>query len=524
MGVKALSVQTEVLGDSAVAAAPLTLADSLRPATGRDVRKHGRKRGRESAVRRLLVLTDAIALTAAVIVIELWGGFHGGQTSFVLRDLALLAFGIPVWILLAQAHNLYHADSRRADHGWTEELMPIIQMATLWSWTILLGISLTGIRRVTVPKLAVFWLLTIGLLLLLRSAARYWARNRSWYVQNMLAVGPPEETAVLVRRILRHPEYGINIVACVDTSHGPAPDTAAQRRIARSVGHIPMIRGDAGLLPELIGELEVQRVIFAPGARETRDGSDVLCALADLEGVHMDLVPSWSDAVGRRLDFHELEGMPLLTVPRTSIRRSDLLRKRIFDVLVSATALFFLAPLFALCALAIRLDSEGPVLFRQRRVGRGDRRFEMFKFRSMYTGAEAEKQRVAALNFHGGGTVNGMFKVREDPRVTRVGRLLRRTSLDELPQLINVLKGDMSLVGPRPLIENEDRQVEGRFRRRLSSSPGLTGPWQIHGRSEIPFEEMISLDYLYVTNWSLWGDVKLILRTVRAVTRGVGAY
>jgi lipopolysaccharide/colanic/teichoic acid biosynthesis glycosyltransferase len=224
------------------------------------------------------------------------------------------------------------------------------------------------------------------------------------------------------------------------------------------------------------------------------------------------------------MDFHELEGMPLLSVPRTAIRRSDLVRKRVFDGLLAGLALVVLSPVFALCALLTKLDSPGPVLFRQRRVGRDNRVFEVVKFRSMFVDAEERKQALAQLNFHGGGNDAGMFKVREDPRVTRVGRWLRRLSLDELPQLVNVLKGDMSLVGPRPLIENEDRQVEGRFRRRLNSSPGLTGPWQIHGRSEIPFEEMINLDYLYVTNWSMWGDVKLMLRTVRAVARGHGAY
>jgi exopolysaccharide biosynthesis polyprenyl glycosylphosphotransferase len=224
------------------------------------------------------------------------------------------------------------------------------------------------------------------------------------------------------------------------------------------------------------------------------------------------------------MDMHELEGMPLLTVPRTVTRRSDMLMKRTFDLVVSACGLVVLAPLIAICAVAIKLDTRGPVFFRQRRVGRNDCRFEVLKFRSMEVGADARKDEVAELNFHGGGNLQGMFKVREDPRVTRVGRLLRRTSLDELPQLINVLKGEMSLVGPRPLIETEDRQVEGRFRRRLTSAPGLTGPWQIHGRSEIPFDEMINLDYLYVTNWSLWGDVKLLLRTVAVVFRGRGAY
>jgi exopolysaccharide biosynthesis polyprenyl glycosylphosphotransferase len=288
------------------------------------------------------------------------------------------------------------------------------------------------------------------------------------------------------------------------------------------IGPMPIIRGEVDL-PELIAQLEIDRVMFAPGAKEVRDHAEVLCDLGKLE-VHVDLIPSWCDVVGRRLDYHELEGMPLLSVPRTSIRRSDQLRKRLFDVCASAAALAIAAPFFVLCACLIKLDSRGPILFRQRRVGQGDRRFEVLKFRSMYVDADKRKDTVAGLNFHGGGNTHGMFKVRQDPRITRVGRWLRRTSLDELPQLINVLKGDMSLVGPRPLIENEDRQVEGRFRQRLASSPGLTGPWQIHGRSEIPFEEMINLDYLYVMNWSLWGDVKLLLRTVHAIVRGQGAY
>jgi lipopolysaccharide/colanic/teichoic acid biosynthesis glycosyltransferase len=142
----------------------------------------------------------------------------------------------------------------------------------------------------------------------------------------------------------------------------------------------------------------------------------------------------------------------------------------------------------------------------------------------MQVGADERKQEIASLNFHGGAVENGMFKVRRDPRITRVGRFLRRYSLDELPQLLNILRGDMSLVGPRPLIETEDRQVAGRFRKRLELTPGLTGLWQVNGRSEIPFEEMVNLDYLYVTNWSLWGDIKLLIQTCSAVLRARGAY
>lgn len=515
----ALSVHTGELADAGVASAQRRLADALqRPGADRAPRKYSR----EAKVRRALVLTDAVALAVAFAVIELSGGFHGGQTSSVLRDLALLAFGVPVWILLAHGHNLYHADSRRADHGLTDELMPIIQMTTLWSWAILLGISATGVRHVTIPKLSLFWGLTISLLLVLRSATRFWARRQRWYVQNAVVIGPLAQAATVVMRVLRHPEYRLNLVACVDTGHAKLLDEVADRRIRRSFGDVPTVTGDVDAV-ELVRLLDVDRVIFSSGAKETPGGAQALYALADVD-VHIDLIPTWSDVVGRRVDYHELEGMPLLTVPHTLIRRSDKFRKRFFDVLASAIALTLCAPVFLVCAIAIKLDSAGPVLFRQRRVGRGDRCFYVLKFRSMYNEADTHKHEVAELNFHGGGNARGMFKIREDPRVTRVGRWLRRTSLDELPQLINVLKGDMSLVGPRPLIENEDRQVEGHFRRRLTSSPGLTGPWQIHGRSDIPFEEMINLDYLYVTNWSLWGDVKLVLRTVRAVVRGQGAY
>jgi exopolysaccharide biosynthesis polyprenyl glycosylphosphotransferase len=514
-----ISAQAETLGEAVLAGSPVSLSDSL----GQNATETASRRvTREATVRRLLVVTDVAALTLAFLVIEAVGGFRGGQTISVVRDLALLAFGIPVWILLAQGHNLYHADSRRADHGWTEELAPIVQMATLWSWAILLGISATGLRPVTIPKLTLFWALTIGLLLLLRSGTRAFARHQTWYLQSALIVGPPTQTAMVARRMLRHPEYRIDVVACVDDGDGVALDDTTERRVARLMGDVPMIRGEAELA-ELIDQLHVDRVVFAPGAKDTLNDAEALCALAELN-VQIDLIPSWSDVVGRRLDYQELEGLPLLTVPRTAMRRSDQMRKRALDVIASFSALIILSPLFAVCALLIKLDSDGPVLFRQRRVGRGDRPFEVFKFRSMYVDAETRKHEMAELNFHGGGDHLGMFKIREDPRITRVGRWLRRTSLDELPQLVNVLKGDMSLVGPRPLIENEDRQVEGRFRRRLLSSPGLTGPWQIHGRSEIPFEEMINLDYLYVTNWSLWADVKLMLRTIHAVVNGHGAY
>ena len=176
-------------------------------------------------------------------------------------------------------------------------------------------------------------------------------------------------------------------------------------------------------------------------------------------------------------------------------------------------ALALLAPFGALVALSIKLNSPGPVFLRQRRVGRGGQPFEMIKFRSMVDGAEAQRQALEALN-----ETDGIFKLTADPRVTRVGRLLRRTSIDELPQLSNVLRGEMSLVGPRPLIVDEDRLIESRHRDRLQIPPGMTGPWRVLGPSRPPVSEMVKTDYLYATNWSLWTAIKITIRTIEHVT------
>jgi lipopolysaccharide/colanic/teichoic acid biosynthesis glycosyltransferase len=175
----------------------------------------------------------------------------------------------------------------------------------------------------------------------------------------------------------------------------------------------------------------------------------------------------------------------------------------------SAAGLLLLSPCFGLIALAIKLSSPGPVFFRQPRVGRGGSMFEMLKFRTMYDGADRDKDGLRHRN-----EADGFFKIADDPRCTPIGRLLRRTSLDEMPQLINVLRGEMSLVGPRPLVHEEDARIEGWFRRRLDITPGMTGAWQVLGSSRVPMSDMVTIDYLYRTNWSLWLDVKILLRTI----------
>jgi exopolysaccharide biosynthesis polyprenyl glycosylphosphotransferase len=503
-----MALKTEGGGSiAAVTQLPLPVSNEHAPAFERP----GEVRAR--MLRRLLLGADILALCSAFLLVQVAFGDLG------VANLALLVLSVPVWILLAYGHRLYHLDSYRADYSAADEVGPVLQAATIWSWSVLLALSAVRPDNVAVSKVALFWALTLILTLGLRSASRAHARRRVWYLQNALIIGPESQATPLLRKIMRHPEWGINVVACVA---GPAGARFTPARPNRLLDFVPVLGGEVDLA-ELTQRLDVDRVMLTPALSESRKRVEIVWELSEL-GIHVDLVPSWSDVVGTRFEVNQMEGMPVLTMPRPKLPRTSLRLKRALDLVVGTLALVVLSPLLAACAIAIKLDSPGPVFFRQRRVGRDDRHFEVLKFRSMHADADRQKGTVAQLNFHGGGNENGMFKIREDPRITRVGRFLRRYSIDELPQLFNILRGEMSLVGPRPLIETEDRQIEGRFRRRLSLTPGLTGLWQAHGRSDIPFEQMVNLDYLYVTNWSLWLDVKLLIRTASAVLRGSGAY
>jgi exopolysaccharide biosynthesis polyprenyl glycosylphosphotransferase len=233
------------------------------------------------------------------------------------------------------------------------------------------------------------------------------------------------------------------------------------------------------------------------------------------------VVPRLFENLSRTIAVHAIEGIPLLGLALPRLSRSSNLIKRSMDIAVSAFGLVLLSPAFAVIAVLIKLGSPGPVFFRQLRVGAHGQPFSIYKFRTMSADADERKSELAHLNKHTqDGGDDRMFKIPDDPRVTRFGGFLRRTSLDELPQLLNVLKGEMSLVGPRPLILEEDDHVDAWARKRLSLKPGITGLWQVLGRDDIPFGEMVRLDYLYVTNWSFWQDISLMFQTVPLVFRG----
>jgi exopolysaccharide biosynthesis polyprenyl glycosylphosphotransferase len=275
----------------------------------------------------------------------------------------------------------------------------------------------------------------------------------------------------------------------------------------------PLSWESPAMLRRVVSELQIDRLIIAPASSDAR-GVDELIRFAKAAGVRVSVLPLMFAAVGSAVEFDDIDGLTMLGVRPFGLSRSSRALKRTFDFALTGLGVIAVSPILIAIAIAIRLDSKGPVLFRQVRVGRDGRPFKIFKFRSMVVDADEQKERLLKLNEVG----DGMFKLSSDPRVTRVGNLLRCTSLDELPQLLNVLRGEMSLVGPRPLVTEEDAQVLGMDRSRLHLTPGMTGPWQVLG-ARVPMQEMVAIDYLYVASWSLWADLKLLLRTVRHVAR-----
>jgi exopolysaccharide biosynthesis polyprenyl glycosylphosphotransferase len=374
------------------------------------------------------------------------------------------------------------------------------------------GVITTSAAVPNLAELISFWALGVAFVVFARAGARAVARRRPAYLQNAVIVGAGEVGQLIARKLLQHPEYGVNLVGFVDA------DPPSYRE---GLDHVALL-GPPDRLVAMVRLFDVERVVIAFSNDRHDETLDLIRSLKDLD-IQIDIVPRLFEIVGPQVGIHTIEGLPLIGLRPLNLSSSSRLLKRTMDIAFSLAGLAALAPLFALVAWRIRRDSPGPVFFRQERIGADDRPFRIFKFRTMVADAEERKTEVGHLNMHVGGDAR-MFKIPDDPRVTVVGRFLRRYSIDELPQLLNVLRGEMSLVGPRPLIVDEDRCVAAWARRRLDLKPGATGLWQVLGASDIPFEEMTKLDYLYVTNWTLWGDVRLIFRTIPAVLRARQAH
>lgn len=461
-------------------------------------------------VRRMLLAADVVGLLSALLLAE-WLAPARDSVDAYSPQLEVLAFlaTIPAWVVITKLYSLYDRDDERPNHSTADEFGAVFHMVTVCTWLVTLVTYATGIAHPSAPKLAVFWGGAIAFVCVARAAARALARRSAAYIQNTVIVGAGDVGQLLAKKFLKHPEYGMNLVGFVDARPKERP---------KDLEHVALL-GDAGRLAAIVRSLDVERVVVAFSNDSHEDTLELLRSLGDLN-VQIDIVPRLFEFVGPGVEIHTVEGLPLIGLPPLRLSRSSRLLKRATDLALTVPALVVLGPVFALIALLIKLDSPGPVFFRQVRMGAAGCTFRIFKFRSMHVDAEERKHEVAHLNVHlAPGGDPRMFKIVGDPRVTRVGKRLRRFSLDELPQLLNVLMGQMSLVGPRPLILDEDQHVERWARQRLNLKPGLTGLWQVLGRSEIPFAEMVRLDYLYVTRWSLMGDLRLMALTIPVLFR-----
>jgi len=465
-------------------------------------------RRRGWVIRRALAAADVAGLTLAFVLAEavIGGGLSAGRLLF-------FAATLPGWIVVAKLYGLYDNDEERTDHSTADEFVGVFHLVTIGAWILFAGAWLTDLWSPELAELVFFWGAAIGLVTAGRASARGVCRQTLSYRQNTIIVGAGDVGQLVARKLLKHPEYGVNLVGFVDAEpKAPREDLA----------HLTLL-GPADELAELVRAYDVERVVVA-FSNESHE--DLLRLIRSLKGlpVQIDIVPRLFEIVGPGVEIHTVEGLPMIALPQLKLSRSSRLLKRVLDVVLSSIVLVLLAPLFAFVAIKIKLDSPGLVFFRQQRMGYGDKPFRMFKFRTMVADADARRGEVAHLNMHVSNGDARMLKIPDDPRVTPFGKTLRKLSIDELPQLLNVLKGDMSLVGPRPLPLDEDELVEDWGRHRLTLKPGITGLWQVSGRSSIPFGEMLNLDYIYVSGWSLWGDLRLIARPIPAVVRGRQAY
>jgi exopolysaccharide biosynthesis polyprenyl glycosylphosphotransferase len=418
-----------------------------------------------------------------------------GTGAAHLRPQALLA--LPLVVVISKAIGLYDRDQHLLRKTTIDEVPSLLHLSVLFALLVWLAEDflvdgLLGRSEVFGLATATFVLTGAG-----RVLARSIARSQT-PVERCVVLGNAGTATRIASKLGGAPSVKATVIGRVALDDGQCleyPDG-------------PRLLGHVGALGLLLSEHEVERVIIAP---DGHDQAEILHAIRLIKalGVKVSVVPRLLEVVGSSASFDDVDGITLLAVRQYGLSKSSEFLKRAVDVVAAAAGLIALAPFMAMVAICIKLDSKGPVFFRQRRIGRSGANFGMLKFRSMITDAERMKD-----GLRGDNEADGLFKITDDPRITRVGRFLRRTSLDELPQLLNVLKGDMALVGPRPLVPDEDAMIEGWERRRLAVKPGMTGLWQIFGASRIPMREMVQIDYLYGANWSLWLDLKILLRTV----------
>ena len=460
----------------------------------------------------MLLAADVAGLLAAFFAAELIFRGNGLIDSIGIGEEALIfVLLLPGWVVAAKLYGLYDRDEERATHSTADEVVSVFHLITVGVWLFYATSWIAGLSKPDQAKLATFWLLALAGVTCLRSVARTLARRHPAYVQNTVIVGAGEVGQLIARKLLQHPEYRINLLGFVDS---------APKQLRSDVGDVRLI-GRPPDLARIVRHRDVDRVILAFSQDRHEQLLQIIRDLSRDE-VQIDVVPRLFEAVSPAAPVYGIEGLPLLSAGATRIPRSSRLLKRSVDLLGSSLLLALTAPIMLVIAWLIRRDSAGPVFFKQARLGMDMHEFTLLKFRTMRQGTDDGPHReylrqIMTPNALPG--TNRLYKLDRADAVTRVGAWLRKTSLDELPQLLNVLRGDMSLVGPRPAIPYELELYAPHHFERFLVPAGLTGLWQVEARAHSTFREALDLDVIYARGWSLGLDLRLLLRTPLLILR-----
>jgi exopolysaccharide biosynthesis polyprenyl glycosylphosphotransferase len=461
-----------------------------------------RHRDRDYFLRRILLAADSLALLLSLLLTLTIVG-HRGEP---LLEALWIVPTIPVWFLLFRAYGLYQRPLRHFEPTHLDDFSSLfhsllIGTLGLWVWfAVLPG------QRLDLEEVIAFGVIAFVLTASFRAGVRIIALRRDG-PERVLVVAPLADVKVLQRKLGHHPEYGMEVVSAMTAeSEGHEGLDLEICENFEDVGHML----GAGTIDHVMVQLNQELISQEETAELMRT-----CHRARLR---FGAFPQERSLLPPGVEVNHVEGTGFLSYHPPMLSRSSTIIKRAMDLAIAIPLLIVLAIPMAIIALAIKLDDGDDVLFSQTRVGKDSKRFQLLKFRTMIRGADALVPELMAesLDPH-------WLVMEEDPRITGVGRVLRRSSLDELPQLWNVIRGDMSLVGPRPLPVRDDEAVRGWGRHRLDFVPGLTGWWQVLGRNNIPFAEMVEIDYAYVTSWTFWGDVKQLVRTVPVVLKRRGS-
>lgn len=420
-------------------------------------------------------------------------------------------YGLQIFltVCLLIIYRLNGVYGRRRRQGWVDEVSGLTGGALVG--VAIMIVAVFYVRPFGYSRLVFIYacVIIVCLLALARITDRAWRgylRRKGIGLQKVIVVGEGQLGRMIMQNVVAQPELGYRIVGFVD-------DDARQ-----SLGRFEHL-GTTADIPRLVWQHQLDEVIVALPSASHLKVSEILIACSRLN-VRFRIVPDFYELSLNQVDVAEINGIPLIGLREAALPGSGQALKRGIDVVLASLAIVLLSPVMLIIALAIKLDSPGPIIVRQVRIGRWGKPFDFFKFRSMREGADGELKLLIGLNEADG----PVFKIRNDPRRTRVGRWLRRFSLDEIPQLFNVLRGEMSLVGPRPPFAWEVDKYADWHRRRLQVYPGITGLGQVSGRSDLPFDETALLDIWYIENWTLGLDLKILLRTLPAVISGHGAY